>query len=577
MPLAHQLTTLETSGLLRRADLETDLTYLFRHGLIQDAAYASLLKADRKALHLAIGEALELQYPHQLLELAPTLAHHFEQAGAQPRAQHYFVMAAEAALANYANAEAENHYRAALALTETRADRAALLAGLGEALLRQSKFDKADLTWRDAILTYQARGDDAGVARMYARAARTAGTAHSGDAPRALALCREGLAALEGRPASPALAVLLHEAGRACFFNGLLEEARTFCEQALVLAERLNDEVTQAETLATLWGLLPITSPEAALAGLQRAARLAETSGRLDTAARIHHNLGFRLGLEQGELQAGCAHVQHAVKLLRQIGDEASQFYSLDVVIVLSFLLGNFDEVEKTLKIMAALLPAVGNREASLASLGAWEAWLLRCQGEHQVAREAFQTACEALRQHQAFDTLANINCTRADLLLELNDLDSASEVLQETLELVERGFMDPVEPRALLVALYARQGRLAEAHQVLSETRERAGASPGTFNQLALTVAEARLALAERDWSTAFAADEAACAQAARHHIRWQHAQTLQEWASAHLARNEPGDPARAKELLREALALFEEISVPKYAALVREKLQAP
>jgi hypothetical protein len=178
------------------------------------------------------------------------------------------------------------------------------------------------------------------------------------------------------------------------------------------------------------------------------------------------------------------------------------------------------------------------------------------------------------LRQHQAFDTLANINCTRADLLLELNDLDGAAEVLQETLELVERGFMDPVEPRALLVALYARQGRLTEAHQVLSETRERAGASPGTFNQLALTVAGARLAVAERDWSTAFAAYESACAQAARQHIRWQHAQTLREWAEAHLARNEPGDLDRARALLQEAQSESETLNVPRYVALVSDRL---
>jgi tetratricopeptide (TPR) repeat protein len=225
------------------------------------------------------------------------------------------------------------------------------------------------------------------------RAARTAGTAHGGDAPRALALCREGLAAMEGQPESSALAALLHEAGRACFFNGLLDEARSFCQQALTLAERLGDVETQAETLATLWGLLPISSPEAAIAGLQRAALLAESAGRLDTAARIHHNLGFRLGIEQGELEQGRAHVQHSVELLRKIGAEASQFYSLDVSIILAFLLGDFADVEKTLKSLYALLHSVGNRDLGVVSLHGWEAWLLRCRGEWDAAREAFHTS----------------------------------------------------------------------------------------------------------------------------------------------------------------------------------------
>jgi tetratricopeptide (TPR) repeat protein len=571
---AH-LASLEASGLIRLAAVDSDLEYLFRHALVQDAAYASLLKADRRALHLAVGETLERLYPERSNELAPALARHFHTAGDEVRALKYFALAGDTALKTYANAEAESHYRAALSLTTAEADKAHVLPGLGEALLRQSRFEEASRIWREAITAYQSLGDYAGAARMFTRAARTAGTAHGGDAPRALALCREGLAAMEGQPESSALAALLHEAGRACFFNGLLDEARSFCQQALTLAERLGDVETQAETLATLWGLLPISSPEAAIAGLQRAVLLAESAGRLDTAARIHHNLGFRLGIEQGELEQGRAHVQHSVELLRKIGAEASQFYSLDVSIVLAFLLGDFADVEKTLKSLYALLHGVGNRDLGVVRLHGWEAWLLRCRGEWDAAREAFHTARAGFRQHQAFGTLANMDCTFADLLLELDDVAMAEEVLEEALELAERGFMEPVEPRCLLVALYARQGRMEEAQRVLAETREQAGPRPGAFAALSLALAEARLSVAERRWSPAFDAFEAARAQSARHSIRWQCAQTLREWAEAHISRHEPGDVERARELLREAQAEFEAMNVPKYAAWVGQRLQ--
>jgi tetratricopeptide (TPR) repeat protein len=580
MALSAHLAALEASGLIRLAAVDSDLEYLFRHALVQEAAYASLLKADRKQLHLAVGETVEYLYPDRLSELAPVLARHFSAAGDEARALKYFALAGDAALKSYANAEAESHYRAALALVAAAPERARLLSGLGEALLRQSRFEEAGRIWREAITAYQSVGDHAGVARMYTRAARTAGTAHGGDAPRALALCREGLTALslvegEGQPESSALAALLHETGRACFFNGLLDEARSFCQQALTLAERLGDLETQAETLATLWGLLPVSSPEAAIEGLQRAAALAETTGRLDSAARIHHNLGFRLGIEQGELQRGRAHVQHALELHRKIGNEASQFYSLDVSIILSFLLGDFADVEKTLKGLYALLPSVGNRELGVASLRGWEAWLLRCRGEWAAARDAFQMACAGFRQHQAFDTLANVDCTLADLLLELDDVSMAEAVLQEALELAGRGFMEPVEPRCLLVALYARQGRMEEARRVLTETREQAGPQPGAFVALSLALAEARRSVAERRWSSAFDAFEAACARSARHNIRWQRAQILREWAEAHVARGEPGDGERARALLREAQTEFENMNVPKYAALVSQRLQ--
>ena len=55
MTLFSDLGTLETAGLIRVAKVEPDLEYLFRHALVQDTAYASLLESDRKRLHLAVA------------------------------------------------------------------------------------------------------------------------------------------------------------------------------------------------------------------------------------------------------------------------------------------------------------------------------------------------------------------------------------------------------------------------------------------------------------------------------------------------------------------------------------------
>ena len=64
------LAQLETAGLVRVAAVQPEIEYLFRHSLVQDAAYASLLKADRKRLHEAVGITLEQTYPDRLEELA---------------------------------------------------------------------------------------------------------------------------------------------------------------------------------------------------------------------------------------------------------------------------------------------------------------------------------------------------------------------------------------------------------------------------------------------------------------------------------------------------------------------------
>src|SRR5688572_5825013 len=86
---AH-LSRLEHSGLIRLAQLEPEIEYLFRHVLVQDAVYESLLRQDRRKLHHAVGEALERAYPDRLDALAGMLATHFAEAGEQSRALDYY-------------------------------------------------------------------------------------------------------------------------------------------------------------------------------------------------------------------------------------------------------------------------------------------------------------------------------------------------------------------------------------------------------------------------------------------------------------------------------------------------------
>ena len=86
-----QLETLEAKGLIRLATVRPELEYLFRHALVQDAAYGSLLKQERRELHGRVGETLEQLYPDRREELAPVLAMHFQQAGESEKAIGYYV------------------------------------------------------------------------------------------------------------------------------------------------------------------------------------------------------------------------------------------------------------------------------------------------------------------------------------------------------------------------------------------------------------------------------------------------------------------------------------------------------
>jgi tetratricopeptide (TPR) repeat protein len=101
-----QLETLEAKGLIKLATMRPELEYLFRHALVQDAAYGSLLKQERRSLHGQVGEALETLYPERLMELSLVLAMHFEQAGEVEKAIDYLFAGAQNASRQYAIQEA---------------------------------------------------------------------------------------------------------------------------------------------------------------------------------------------------------------------------------------------------------------------------------------------------------------------------------------------------------------------------------------------------------------------------------------------------------------------------------------
>ncbi|HEV2011456.1 MAG TPA: hypothetical protein VGS17_10585 [Candidatus Limnocylindria bacterium] len=106
MSARHELGTLEASGLVQVAALEPELEYLFRHALVQDAAYGSLLKQDRRSLHRLAAETLLALYPKRRGELAPVVALHLERADDPAAAAEHLVVAGEHALDRFANREA---------------------------------------------------------------------------------------------------------------------------------------------------------------------------------------------------------------------------------------------------------------------------------------------------------------------------------------------------------------------------------------------------------------------------------------------------------------------------------------
>lgn len=138
-------------GLIRQVQHDPDAEYQFRHVLTQEAAYGSLLKQDRRRLHLLVGEALEHEFAHRLDEVAPILAYHFDEAEADDRALDYHIRAAQLAAARFANAECSMHYRRALELAQRRHASGEQLIDL---YLKHGRVLEISGQYTDALYTY---------------------------------------------------------------------------------------------------------------------------------------------------------------------------------------------------------------------------------------------------------------------------------------------------------------------------------------------------------------------------------------------------------------------------------------
>ena len=120
--LAHALTELVDSELVFRRGAAPHATYTFKHALVQDAAYASLLRGKRQQLHARIAAVLEERFPETAETQPELLARHFAEAGLAPQAIAYLQKAGDRAAERSAYAEAIGHLTRGLELLQALPD-----------------------------------------------------------------------------------------------------------------------------------------------------------------------------------------------------------------------------------------------------------------------------------------------------------------------------------------------------------------------------------------------------------------------------------------------------------------------
>jgi predicted ATPase len=237
--LQAALDRLVAAELVFRRGVAPATTYMFKHALVRDAAYESLLRKRRQDLHARIASAIELQFP-QIIEAQPELvARHFGEAGFKEKAIGYWLQAGRLAAARSANVEAIAHLRAGLASIDDLPGSSrsrwelSLQLALGGPLLATKGFASSEVetAYRRAEYLSRELGYDAD---LFA-ALRGLGYVHHvrGDLRQSMREFPEAID-LARRIGEPALLVqAYHFAGVSTFHLGAFQTARDWLQRSL--------------------------------------------------------------------------------------------------------------------------------------------------------------------------------------------------------------------------------------------------------------------------------------------------------------------------------------------------------
>ncbi len=535
--LRAQLESLAQADFVRRAPGNGLPVYVFRHWLMQEAIYQTILQKERRALHLRAAQVIQQMAEHLAVDAAARVGYHLER-GQSRQAIGYLMQAARRAADRYANEEAIAYYHRIEALLEqhgARQEEAVDVAlGLSDLLTRTDQATAAREAlerahglslgpphpgYRLADVLYQM-----GQARQRqglhaeARAAFEAAAERLGDSGAATA-SDQGLTASRAR--------IEHAIGWGLFEQGQLAEARTRAENALRLALQQNDlEVAgNAQNLlagihywAGQWG--------ESVANALRALTIREQLGDVWGSASTQSNLGG-MYYKLGQWAQAEAYLRQAIFVQQEIGDYNG--------------LGN-----------------------------AWNALglLLLDSGRFEEALDSLNQSLAAMRGQEQLPAIALRHLNRGLVWLRLGVATWAIADLERSLDAAAQVKNDDLRAQALASLAEAQLldgygGDLEHAREYLGQAEILASVSGSLETRAEVMRVRSVLRRAEHDWERALEANRQAQELFSQIGNRYEVARRQIEAAEMRLARPTAGRPADsgAASAVREALETFRQL----------------
>jgi predicted ATPase/class 3 adenylate cyclase len=485
----HSAAELETAleGLVKaeliyRRGLPPEATYLFKHALVRDAAYESLLKERRRNIHTQILAALEKEQ-----DVAPELlANHAETAGLTDRAVDLWETASKSAIARPAYDEGISHLERAVALITPRVqtgERAVLERALslqvqvGVASLARRGY-QADATKSafEYALTLADRIGDTPMrypvlyglwVGMYVRAEHAQALRHA-----------EALVRLAGDATETAPLVVAHRlAGMSLCLQGRLAEAQTHLDRALALYDPLNhkgfetrfgQDIGMSVHTSLALNLMLLGEFQRAEKHAQEAERAALASGHANTICFAHFLLALLASRRRDD-----AEIERNIAVVSAIASEHDLVLWLGYAEPFNELLaaGKGDEtsIERYMQADATLV--AGKTRLYVPQLRIEAGWRALAMGLREQAFRLASMAQAMIDETGETVALSDLYRLKGALSLDAGDLEQSEACMTESIAVAREqgGRMWELRAAIDLASLWHVNGRTNEAAALLS------------------------------------------------------------------------------------------------------------
>jgi len=560
-------------GLIKQRVIHGEDLCSFADIIVRDVTLGEVSPLRRERLHGEVGLALEKVYAEKIDEHLGELAFHFLESGDKKKSLYYFLKAGEKAEKVYANNQAASYFQSALELLgeekSSLRERGHVLEELGDIKNFAGEHNACIRYWEETLLLLRRLNAKLKVSSIHRKIANVLWS-ELGRTEKAKEHHDKASKILETEPVSVELASLYEDIAHMYYRTRDTANAFSWAEKALELAKKLKASEVIASSTACLGTILSITGDQKkARKYLERALKIALDNDHIETALRAQRDLTGMYPPEENERNLRCS--EKALELAKKVGDMNYLSWNLTDLAGLHADMGNVNKALLLAEESVVLDRKTGNLThlpISLVSLG--EAYLVL--GEWDKSEPYFREALrisknvnDILTKEISYDGFGWFHFNKGEYA-------KAREFFEKHYSVSEQAGRTRNQAYASLTVIWTHieLGEIEKAKKLLDDLRKQVLKIKDKRLAAFASVLKAMLFRAQEKWEESIehfdkSLQKFEASKARRWDVyslaRW----VLCEYARVYLERGQEGDREKARNLLNQALEIFQKMGAKK------------